>query len=50
MIGYYFWFFLALATMLGLQLYGASRQSKVFLGQVMALRAKGHVAIGLGGR
>jgi DNA-binding transcriptional regulator of glucitol operon len=49
-ISQYFWFFAALAVMLGLQLYGAARQSKTFLAQVMALRARGNVAIGLGGR
>jgi DNA-binding transcriptional regulator of glucitol operon len=48
--GQFFWFFLAIAIMLGLQLYGASRQSRSFLAQVMALRSQGNVAIGLGGR
>ena len=46
----YFWFFLALAVMLGLQLYLAARQSKVFMASVRELRGKGSVAIGVGGR
>lgn len=50
MIGQYFWFFLALAVMMALQLWGASKQSKAFLQQAFALREKGNVAIGLGGR
>lgn len=50
MIGQYFWFFTAIAVMLALQLWGASKQSKAFLAQALALRAQGNVAIGLGGR
>jgi DNA-binding transcriptional regulator of glucitol operon len=48
--GQAFWFFVAIAIMLALQLYGASRQSRAFMAQVMALRASGRVAIGLGGK
>ena len=48
--GQFFWFFLAIAVMLALQLWGASKQSKAFLSQVMAMRSQGNVAIGLGGR
>ena len=50
MIGQYFWFFTAVAIMLALQLWGASKQSKAFLKQALDLRAQGNVAIGLGGR
>jgi DNA-binding transcriptional regulator of glucitol operon len=50
MITQYFWFFLAIAVAMGLQLYFTALQSKAFMGKVMALRAKGSVAIGLGGR
>jgi DNA-binding transcriptional regulator of glucitol operon len=50
MIGQYFWFFVALAAALALQLWAASRQTRAFMAQVTRMRAKGTVAIGLGGR
>jgi len=46
----YFWFFLALALAMGVQLYYTAQQTKRFMGEVRRLRGQGTTAIGLGGR
>jgi glucitol operon activator protein len=47
----YFWFFLAIAGALGLQLFFSARQAKAFMAGVRSIRGKGRrVGIGMGGR
>jgi DNA-binding transcriptional regulator of glucitol operon len=46
----YFWFFLALALAMALQLYYTAQQTKRFMAEVRRLRGSGRVSIGLGGR
>ena len=47
----YFWFFLAIAVALGLQLVFSARQAKAFMAAVRSIRGKGRrVGIGMGGR
>lgn len=50
MIGQYFWFFLVIALALAVQIYYTGVQSKALMAEVRALRARGTVSVGVGGR
>lgn len=48
--GQYFWFFLAIAAALAVQIYFTGVQSKAFMAAIRQLRSKGRVSVGVGGR